>query len=240
MIAGIVTISETLRNAFLSYCPDFPQEKLIVAHDAASEPFNKEQLDIGKRKNRLHVGYVGSFKPGKGIEHIIKVAAITTNSRIAFHVVGGSPGDIRSLRLALPNNITFYGQVPHKDVFKYVNAFDVCLLPNQFSMRTGRQSRDIGQFTSPLKLFEYMAAGKPIIASQLPSIQEVVNNETALLVEPDDPEEWKSALITLRDNKEFRTALGRRAKTEHRAKFTWDARATRLSTWLQGDVSRQH
>lgn len=83
-------------------------------------------------------------------------------------------------------------------------------------------------YASPLKLFEYMAAGKPIISSDLPAVAEVVRNrETALLVQPGDVDELADAIKRLYDDSAFRERLGSAAKQESE-RYSWQVRAERI------------
>lgn len=141
------------------------------------------------------VGYVGSLHPGKGAELILPIASRLPAVR--FLVVGGPEemaAEYRRQGLGQGiGNVTWLGPRDNAEVPRYVLACDVLLLPNQRNVvLLGRQ--DIGQWTSPLKLFEYMAAGKVIVASKLPVLAEVLSNDNAVLCEPDDPAAWAAAI----------------------------------------------
>ena len=84
-------------------------------------------------------------------------------------------------------------------------------------------------YTSPLKLFEYMAAGRAIVASDLASWADVLaHEETALLLPPGDSEAWSKAIMRLRDDAALRERLGTAAREKALAHYTWDARAERI------------
>jgi glycosyltransferase involved in cell wall biosynthesis len=109
----------------------------------------------------------------------------------------------------------------------YLREFDVCLLPNQrkvFAHGAKEGGIDIGAYTSPLKMFEYMAHAKPIIASNLPVIREILNEENSLLVGCDDFEAWARAIRQL-SSPELRGQLGKRAYRDFEQRYTWSARA---------------
>ena len=90
------------------------------------------------------------------------------------------------------------------------------------------------RYTSPLKLFEYMAAACAIVASDLPGWSDVLQNgETALLVPPDDIVAWSDAINSLRNDSELREHLGRNARERALAKYTWSQRAEAILSHIQ-------
>ena len=107
------------------------------------------------------------------------------------------------------------------DVPRYLMAADVCLI-------TSPQNEFFANETSPMKLFEYMMAGRTIIASDLPSTREVVSHgESAFLVPPSDVAALAEALRTLRDDVDLRRKLGAQA-AQDALQYTWQARAERI------------
>jgi glycosyltransferase involved in cell wall biosynthesis len=200
-------------------------EPLIkVFHDAADEPGKVEKLKL-TFSQRLQVGYVGHLYPGKGMEIISEL--VRRCHWADFHVVGGLEKDIAYWKKELQNcqNIHFYGFLPPSETNKYRQACDVLIAPYQRHVIVGG-SIDIGRWMSPLKLFEYMAAGKAILASDLPVLREVLtHSETAWLCPPEDLESWATALAYLHDNPDLRNSLGSRARELFKNKYTWQARA---------------
>ena len=103
-----------------------------------------------------------------------------------------------------------------------MSAFDLAAMPFPFTPH-------FAHFASPLKLFEYMAAGCAIIASDLPAWSDVISDgETALLLPPDDTAAWGSAIDRLRHDKDLRQELGSRARERALARYTWEARAQKI------------
>ena len=106
---------------------------------------------------------------------------------------------------------------------------DVVLAPYLRNVQGQGGSRNIAEGMSPLKLFEYMAHGKPIVSSDLPAIREVLRDSVnSVLVSPDNPPNWVKALQRLRENKGFRDQIGRQAKADFLAKYSRIARATNI------------
>jgi Glycosyltransferase len=117
------------------------------------------------------------------------------------------------------------------EVADLLRGADVLVLPNPPSAIST-------QFTSPLKLFEYMAAGRAIVASDLPSIREVVrDNDQALLVTPGRPEALAEAIEKLIEDRTLAEKVARAAYAEA-PKHTWGRRAERLEALFTALKSR--
>jgi glycosyltransferase involved in cell wall biosynthesis len=181
--------------------------------------------------SRPVVAYAGHLYAWKGVDVLLD--ALTHLPGVRGVIVGGhdKEPDLARLsqqaaRLGLSDRVTFTGFVPPSAVAAYLRAARVLVLPNPPSAISTR-------FTSPLKLFEYMAAGKPIVASDLPSIREVLRDEeNALLVMPGNAPALAAGVRRLLDDAALSDRLSRTAATDVRA-YTWDRRGERLETLLQ-------
>jgi len=203
--------------------------KIQVAPDGA-DPVSDDikGLDLTGQTKRLQVGYVGHLYRGKGMEIISRLAWDCVWAD--FHIVGGKDIDIQKSQERYKDieNLIFHGYQPHNFISSYLKGFDVVLLPNLDQVSTNK-GRDIGRWTSPLKAFEYMAAGKAIICSDLPVLQEIFEHgHNAMLCSPDNLEVWKRTLKYLKENREFRKYLGQEAKRDFCQKYTWQARAKKV------------
>jgi len=201
---------------------------LVIEPDAVT-PVDYERITPARLvgNGRLKIGYCGHLYPGRGVELLIEVAR--QRSELDFHFVGGEPVDIDRLRASATDmtNITFHGFVPPQDVSRYLAAFDVLVAPYQRQI-AAFGGGDIARWISPMKLFEYMDAAKPIVISDLPAIAEVVSNEQhALLINPDDTTAWCEALDRLLDPT-LRHRLGENARRLVRQQYTWSLRAERI------------
>lgn len=173
--------------------------------------------------------YLGSLHPWKGVETLIR-ALPHVLPPAELHIVGGNAPRIAELRrLAAELNVTarvvFHGPVEPQRRFEYIHRADICLLP---LTDTGLGAR----YTSPLKLFEYMAAGKPIVASDLPSVRQVLTSEhNALLVPSGDAQAFAQAITRLLRDQGLRNRLGAAAKSRVQY-FTWRARSDTIQRFI--------
>lgn len=210
--------------------------RTMVGHDGIraarfeSLPSKAEaRAQLGWPQDAYIVGYVGRLQTlalDKGVSGLIDALRQVEGASIAL--VGG-PDDIaaqlraRWVRFGLPEENFFYaGQVKPTAVPLFLSAFDVCAMPHPRNAHFSRH-------TSPLKLFEYMAAQRPVVASDLPGFAEVVRDGTsALLVPPGDTRALAEALTRLRDNPGLRDFLADAAYKRVMSRYTWAERARQI------------
>jgi glycosyltransferase involved in cell wall biosynthesis len=177
---------------------------------------------------RFTAGYTGHLYPGRGADLILEVAARLPEMN--FLLAGGEPQDIERLREQVSArrlaNLCLAGFVPNTDLPSYQAACDVLLMPYQRQVAAS-SGGDIGRYLSPMKLFEYLACGRPILSSDLPVLREVLSEKNAVLLPPDDPGAWVDALRQLQASQSTRQRLAEEARRTAE-KFTWEARAGRL------------
>lgn len=226
---ALIVITDTLRKHYESAWP-FLKDHIIVAPDGADpiDP-NLEPVSLTFKGERPQIAYVGHLYHGKGAELVAEVAELVPE--FDFHIVGGTECDLERWRRDknLPSNLKLHGYIPHKDVPTYLLAFDTLLLPNQPCVHIGGGSTDIGEWTSPLKLFEYMASGRPIICSDVPVLQDIAHHNVNMLVcRHDRAEDWAEALRYLADHPEVGSRLAAEAQSELINVYSWQARARTL------------
>lgn len=228
-----VVISDALKRA-LQEDWQIPDEQIFVAPDGA-DPF-PEKVKPRPLGAGFHAGYVGSLKSGKGVERIVPLARKMPD--VNFHVIGGGKEDAARWKKRVEgeiSNLHFHGVRPHQEIPSWLLAFDVLLAPYQpvVSVHTGKPGNNIAEWMSPLKVFEYMASGRPMIASDLPVLREVLEEgRNALLCKPEETEHWAEALQKLKENSSLRKALGEAGKSDLLQNYTWKQRAARIADVL--------
>ncbi|MBI5783725.1 MAG: glycosyltransferase family 4 protein, partial [Gammaproteobacteria bacterium] len=165
--------------------------------------------------------YLGSLHPWKGVDTLVRAMA-HVKQPAELHIVGGNAARIEELRALADEfdvirRVVFHGPVEPGRRFEYIHRADICLLPLTDTGLGGR-------YTSPLKLFEYMAAGKAIVVSDLPSMRQVLTPEQdALLVPTGDASGFAAAIERLLADAGLRSRLGAAAKARAEG-FTWRRR----------------
>jgi glycosyltransferase involved in cell wall biosynthesis len=219
----VVVISHSLKRMYLEkgYMND---SSIQVAHDCADEVADFEALAHWPgRRGALQVGYMGHLYPGRGVELIVELARRMKD--IDFHLVGGTDDDIQCWKSqSVNNNLFFHGHVPPNVVHKYRNSCDILVAPYQKKCAISGGWGNTVDFMSPLKIFEYMSNKRPIIASDLPAVREILDEGNSLLVPSEDVDSWEHAICKLRD-KALRDRLSENAYREFKNKYQWTARA---------------
>lgn len=182
----------------------------------------------GMAVDRFTAAYTGHLYAGRGIEIIAGMAAVLPE--VQFLVVGGDPSDVAAWKQRAAgeglSNLILTGYVPNADLPLYQAAGDVLLMPYQPQVAAS-SGGDIGRYLSPMKLFEYLACGRPILSSDLAVLREVLHPGNAVLLPPDTPSAWALALTSLQRNPVYAATLAAQARLDARG-YTWQARAERI------------
>jgi glycosyltransferase involved in cell wall biosynthesis len=230
-VQRVVVISEALRRWYLDH--GIAPERLLLARDAADpavfEGITRDQARavLGIDADAPMVCYLGHLYPWKGVDTLLQ-AVPELDPDVRVFVVGGVSPDLDRIRDAahgLPN-VYLTGHLAPAEARRYLTACDVAIIP--FSA-TSAIARD---HTSPLKLFEYMAAGCAIVASDLPSLREVLTDgRNAVLVKPDDPRALAAGISRVLRDHELAARIRRAARAEVEA-HTWTRRAASILDFL--------
>jgi glycosyltransferase involved in cell wall biosynthesis len=206
-----------------------PRARLAVIPDGARMPSGDFAFRAGPpAASGPVVAYAGHLYPWKGVDILLQALALVPEAHgliVGGHAEEPDLGRLQSLaqRLGVGARVTFTGMVEPAEVRKLLARATVLALPNPASAISTR-------FTSPLKLFEYLAAGRAIVASDLPSIREVLHDGVdALLVPPGDANALAGAIRQVLADPSLAARLAR-AASEAAPQYSWERRAERLET----------
>lgn len=168
------------------------------------------------------VVYTGHLYGWKGVDTLATAARMLPDGSLVYFV-GGTEGDVKRFGEMYKDvpNIRLMGHRPHAEVPYWQAASDVLVLPNTAKEAISKY------YTSPMKLFEYMASGRPIVASDLPSIRELLNERNAVLVPPDDVRVLVEGICAIFADPIHAKALAQTARVDVET-HTWDKRASRI------------
>jgi glycosyltransferase involved in cell wall biosynthesis len=226
---GAVCITRGLKDRFME--AEVPGERIHVAADGVDLGRFKDLPSREEARAEIELPpeapiavYTGQLFPWKGVDTLVNASALLEGWQIVL--VGGREEDRR--RLGTGARIRFVDQVPPNRVPLYLSAADALVLPNSAKPAISRL------YTSPMKLFEYMAARKPIVASDLPSLREVLEHErNALLFEPDRAEALAAALSRLLTEDGLKDRLASEAFREVE-NYQWKERAAGILKFIEG------
>jgi glycosyltransferase involved in cell wall biosynthesis len=228
--------AEELRTAL-----GFPADRILVAPDGVPDawldPIEKEDARrrLGMRPERPLVVYTGRLHPDT--VPLLLETAEGLRDRADLVLVGAPPGEPAESREALEQlreqarsrglvGVQFVGPVRVEDVRLYQSAADILIAPYSGTLRWAR-------YASPLKIFEYMAAGRPMVVSDLPVLHEVLEHEvTAWLVPAADGAAMAAGVSTLLDRPDLAARIGRRAR-EEAPKYAWSRRAKAIVEFIE-------
>ena len=172
-------------------------------------------------------GFTGHFYEGRGMDLLFALARDLPE--VNFLWVGGTVSAVEQWRSRLEaagtTNIVLTGFVDNSVLPRYQAAADVLLMPYGSSVSSS-SGQDIADVINPMKMFEYMAAERPILTADLPSIREVLDESSAVFCPPSNIPAWRSALQELLLDEPRRTALARNARRKVE-QYSWLARAER-------------
>lgn len=234
-VHSVIAITPKLRHDLIAQRGAHP-DRTIVAHDGIRQARFETVPDRATARQQLGwdeqafiVGFVGRLQMigmDKGVGTLVQALAQVEDAY--FALVGGPDEGADILRqqwlaLNLPEGRFLYaGHVQPDVVPLYLSAFDVCAMPHPHTTQ-------FAYYTSPLKLFEYMASKSAIVASDLPAWADVVTDEeTALLVPPSDVEALANAIQRLKDQPDLREKLAGNAYQCVMSDYTWSARADKI------------
>ncbi len=197
-LINIVAITESVKSLFISKYKVKP-DKITVLPSGSSIRINfKPNFNYN---NRLKIGYFGSLSASKGINTILKLSKIDKDND--YYIFGGSKSEIKKLKKKNTNsNLYLNENVPYKIIPKIMIKMNILTIPYTRHIKSSGEVDDISKYTSPLKLFDYLAVGKLIISSDLKVLKEVISPRNAIFIKNfENVFEWKKNIIMAKNEK---------------------------------------
>lgn len=226
---AVIAVTQAIKDHLIDHGVD--KNKVWTIENGANtelfKPINDTNILKGL-KDRLCidddesvVSFVGNLTPWQGVEYLVQAApmVIKENPKIKFLIVGSGTSKQSLIALCeilnVENNFIFTGRIEYGDVPKYINISDICIAPFISS-----------RVCSPIKLFEYLSTGTPVVSSDINGVREILNECNAgILVTPENPTELSKAIIRLLKDKELREQLGKRGREVVINNYSWEITA---------------
>jgi glycosyltransferase involved in cell wall biosynthesis len=220
--AGLVCITQGIVDALRERYLKLPPTAVIPDGCDLPAPHLK---DSGAEADLV---YAGSLLPWKGVETLVKAMAYLPGR--SLRILGGNVAEIGRLKSlardwGVDERCEFLGHIPADEVESQLELAKVGVVPNHAHAISSR-------FTSPLKVFECLAAGRPVVASDLPSLREVLDESVARFAPPGSPRSLAAAADRLLKDEALLKKMSEAAK-KRAENYTWHKRAERIEIFVQ-------
>lgn len=197
----------------------------LKQYDNLPDPIEaRKQLELPEG---FTAGYTGHLYPGRGLELLYQVAL--RKPGIKFLWVGGEKSAVDLWRERVERdgigNLHIHGFVPNEELPLFQAACDVLMMPYESKVSVS-SGADTAAFASPMKVFEYMAVGRPILSSDLPVLLEVLNSTNSVILPMDQVEAWCDTLQEMMVDPARRKSLAGHARADV-YQYSWIERAKR-------------
>ncbi|WP_078378874.1 glycosyltransferase [Sutcliffiella halmapala] len=233
---AVTVVSQELKDYFDRN--DYHTKKTLVIPNGVDitrypefiETPDRFQPIASKWQDKTIIGFLGSLKSWHGVQRLITLlpSILQENKDIRLLIIGDGnereaiEAEINALNIKEFVHIS--GFIPHKEVPGALNLLDITIAPY----------KNIENFYfSPLKIFEYMAAGKPVVAPPYGQIKELVTEDTGILLPNNSDQELKEAILELAANPNKRQELGRQARVHMENNYTWKINASKIAERLK-------
>lgn len=189
-------------------------EKIVVINNGANTDLfrpvdqNEAKIKLKLDPSKIYICFVGNFAPWQGVEYLIQAAPaiLEVCQNVHFLIVGD--GDMREKWVQLTNDLgiseqfIFTGKVPYESIYLFINASDICVAPFVIA-----RNAKIG--LSPLKIYEYFSCAKPVVASNISGVSDLLHNSGGgIVVTPENPQALAEVIIELVRNEDIRREMG--------------------------------
>lgn len=231
---GIVVVSTYLKDHLIQR--GFNKDKIIILTNAADPDRFKPNNDGSVRKKykiaeNTVIGFVGGFYPWHGLDLLFNVFKYLSDKygKAILLLVGDGPMKLalekKVIEFHLGKRVIFPGCIPNHELDAYIAAFDIAVMPHS------------NEYGSPMKIYEYMAMEKAVIAPKLgPLIDGINHGENGLLFEPENEEHLRESLCELLDNETLRKDMGKKGRLKILKQHNWNRNGESVINLFAGIV----
>jgi len=196
-----------------------PEHKMtIIPNGVDTKMFDSNGSDSAKVRRDLHLSnerlcvYSGRLDGWAGINLMLRLSDVARKRKLDVRFLLVGSGESKNIQ---EENILFLGAMPHEKIPSVLAVADVILIPFP--------NDEVSHAASPLKLFEGMSMRKPVVASRVSGIREVIlDGENGFLADPDNPDEWIQKVETVLNSEELAARIGENARRTVEERFNWD------------------
>lgn len=202
----IVAISNEVKSLFINKYKVYSNKIKVLPSGSSIKINSLPKINL---KKKLKIGYFGSISTSKGIHTFLRLSKIDPSND--YYIFGGMQKNISKLRKINTNkNLYLNKNISYKNIKKFMLKMDILTLPYTNNIKSSGEVDDISKYTSPLKLFDYLAVGKAIITSDLKVLKEVINSKNAYFVKNyQNIYEWKNFINLIKNNRNKMLIMGK-------------------------------
>ncbi|HUE98469.1 MAG TPA: glycosyltransferase family 4 protein [Anaerolineales bacterium] len=221
-LSDAIICPSNVTREYIASCGLSPKLVTVIPNGVSPSDFSPSPLP--RREGRVPVLlYLGTLADWQGLDIVIRaLPRILEQQAVRLHIVGRGRSRQRKLlskqirRLGLEGSVLVQPAVPHHEVPTLIAESDICIAP------LGLNDRNVTQGACPIKVLEYMASSRPLVASNMPIVRELVREDVdALLFSPNDPDDLARQVLVLLKDFELSKRLADSATKRALTKFTW-------------------
>lgn len=239
-ISGITTVSSKIKDYYLNLAKNQNFPAKVIYDGVDIDLFNPEvplakEMQKFRESGKTIIGYSGNFKSYQGTDFILE-SALETSSDFLYTMIGKDSEGLREkiAKYHLQDKVFLLGRKKYEEIPSYLKGMDIVVIP--------RPSNNITEYALPLKLFEYMAMGKAIVATNVGGAGEIIKDkENGLLISPDNiPQNLAKSFILLKSNPELKKKIEQNAFDFVTNNLTWKKQTDKINDFLKEIYDKQY
>ncbi len=229
----LITVTQGLKDYLLELNQRPEKEITVIPNGVNTSKFRPMNMEEARKKHGIDEGnlviFMGTLAHWQGISFLIEAVEILKNENFTVLIVGSGPIELELREIVKKNKlegkIKFTGPVEYQDIPGYINCGNICVAP--FTI-----DRNMKIGLSPLKVYEYGACGKSVVASRIKNLEFIEQENIGKLVEPEDPKALAEGIKSMLANQEEAETMGQNARKLMETQYSWDCIAQRIQVQI--------